>query len=158
MELLQQLNLKIDHLSSEEQKQLKDLICDYLDVFALDASELGTTDIVKHTINMGDHPPIKQPLRRTPFALRTKVDELVQEMLSQGVIEQSRSPWASPVVLVSKKDWGLRFCIDYQQLNQVTKLDEFPLPRIDDMLDQLARTKFFTTLDLAAGYWCYLLG
>ena len=151
--LLQQLNLKIDHLSFEERKQLKDLICNYAEVFALNASELGTTDVVQHTTNTGDHPPIKQPLRRTPFALQVKVDELVQEMLSQGVIEQSRSPWASPVVLVSKKDGGLRYCIDYRQLNRVTKLDEFPLPRIDDTLDQLVGAKFFMTLDLAAGYW-----
>ena len=78
---------------------------------------------------------------------------LVQEMLSQGVIEQSKSLWANPVVLVGKRDGGLRFCIDYCQLNRVTKLDEFPLPRMDDTLDQLAGAKFFTTLNLAAGYW-----
>ena len=151
--LLQQLDLDLDHLAPDEQKRLENLIRTYADVFALDPGELGTTDVVKHTINTGDHPPIKQPLRRTPFALRSKVDKLVQEMLSQGVIEQSRSPWASPVVLVSKKDGGLRFCIDYRQLNRITKLDEFPLPRIDDTLDLLAGCKFFTTLDLAAGYW-----
>ena len=151
--LLQQLQLKIDHLHPEEQGCLKDLICSYADVFALNSGELGTTDVVEHTINTGDHPPIKQPLRRTPFSLRAKMDQLVQEMLSQGVIEESKSPWASPVVLVSKKDGGLRFCIDYRQLNRVTKLDEFPLPRIDDTLDLLAGAKFFTTLDLASGYW-----
>ena len=151
--LLQQLQLEVDHLPPEEQGCLKDLIRSYADVFALNSGELGTTDVVEHTINTGDHPPIKQPLRRTPFSLRAKMDQLVQEMLSQGVIEQSKSPWASPVVLVSKKDGGLRFCIDYRQLNRVTKLDEFPLPRIDDTLDLLAGAKFFTTLDLASGYW-----
>ena len=150
---MQQLSLEIDHLSLEEQKSLTDLILMYSDVFALDAGELGTTDVVNHTINTGDNPPIKQPLRRTPFALREKVDELVREMLSHGVIQQSKSPWASPVVLVSKKDGGLHFCIDYHQLNRVTKLDEFPLPRIDDTFDQLAGAKYFTTLDLASGYW-----
>ena len=78
---------------------------------------------------------------------------MVQEMLEQGVAVPSKSPWASPVVLVRKKDGGVRFCVDYRKLNQATKLDEFPLPRIDDTLDQLSGSRYFTTLDLAAGYW-----
>ena len=106
-----------------------------------------------HSINTGQHPPIRQPVRRTPFALRKKVDELVEEMLSQGVIEPSGSPWASPIVLVQKKDGGVRFCVDYRRLNQITKLDQFPLPRIDDTLDLLLGSCHFSTLDLASGYW-----
>ena len=66
------------------------------------------------------------------------------------MIEPSKSSWASPVVLVTK---STRFCMDYRKLNAVTKVDVFPLPRIDDSLDLLASTKYFTTLDLAAGYW-----
>ena len=88
-----------------------------------------------------------------PFVLREEVDKLIQEMLSQQVIVPSASPWASPIVLVKKKDGGMRFCVDYRMLNKVTKLDEFPLPRIDDTLDLLAGAKYFTTLDLASGYW-----
>lgn len=147
--LLEQLEMRVDHLTPEQQEQLKDVVTQHADVFALDSSELGTT----HSIDTGDHYPIRQPLRRTPFALRSKVDEMVQEMLEQGVVVPSRSPWASPVVLVRKKDGGVRFCIDYRKLNQATKLDEFPLPRIDDTQDQLAGAKYFTTLDLASGYW-----
>ena len=81
------------------------------------------------------------------------MDQLVAEMLKQEVIEPSTSPWASPLVLVRKKDGGLRFCVDYRKLNRVTRLDEFPLPRIDDTLDLLAGARYFTTLDLASGYW-----
>ncbi len=77
---------------------------------------------------------------------------MVDDMLAQGVIEESQSPWASPFVLVKKKDGNLRFCVDYRQLNRVTKLDVFPLPRIDT-LDLLSGSKYFTTLDLASGYW-----
>ena len=74
-------------------------------------------------------------------------------MLEQGVIQPSSSPWASPTVLVRKNEGRTRFCVDYRKLNQITKLDEFPLPRIDDTLDLLAGTCHFTTLDLASGYW-----
>ena len=74
-------------------------------------------------------------------------------MLTQDVIVPSESPWASPVVLVRKKDRGVWFCIHYRKLNGITKLDEFPLLRIDDTLDLLSGAKYFTTLDLASGYW-----
>merc|ERR1712044_80222 len=77
----------------------------------------------------------------------------VQKMLKDGVIETSNSPWASPVVLVRKKDNTLRYCIDYRKLNAVTRKDSYPLPRIDDSLDSLGKAKYFSTLDLASGYW-----
>ena len=126
--------------------------CEHADLFALSPFEHGVTDLVSHSIDIGDHAPVRQPARRTPFSLRQKVTEMVQQMLKQGVVCPSHSPWASPIVLV-QKDGSLRFCVDYRRLNAITKLDVFPLPRIDDSLDLLAKCKFFTTLDLATGYW-----
>ena len=152
-QLFAQLDMKTGHLTPVEQQQLETLLASYADVFALESSELGTTGVVTHSIETGEQRPIRQQVRRTPFALRAKVDTLIQEMLEQDVIEPSGSPWASPIVLVRKKDGGVRFCVDYRKLNQVTKLDEFPLPRIDDTLDLLAGSQYFTTLDLASGYW-----
>jgi hypothetical protein len=73
-------------------------------------------------------------------------------MLDQRVIEPSESPWASPIVLVQKRDGGVRFCVDYRKLNRVTKLNEFPLLRIDDTLDLLTGSRLFSTLDLASSY------
>jgi hypothetical protein len=69
------------------------------------------------------------------------------------VIPTSSSPWSSPVVIIKKKDRSPRFCVDYRQLNLITKRDVYPLPRIDDIIDKLARSKYFSTLDLKAGYW-----
>ena len=132
---------------------LKSLVAEYSDVFALDMSELGLTDLVSHTISTGDSLPIRQPVRRTTFALHEKMEELIWNMMAQGVIQHSSSPWASPVELVEKGDGSYRFCVDYRHLNAVTKMDVFPLVRVDDTLDMLSHTQYFSTLDLAAGYW-----
>ena len=151
--ILQQLCLDPKGLTPNKLSQIKELIVVSQDLFALAGSELGMTDMITHSIDTGDHKPIRQQMRRTPFALRQKIEDLTQEMLEQGVVQPSRSPWASPVVLVRKKDGGMRFCVDYRRLNAITKMDVFPLPRIDDTLDLLSKAKYFTTLDLASGYW-----
>ena len=109
-------------------------------MFALNNSELNSTNLVQHHIETEDVNPIHTHARRIPFALREKVDKMVQDMLDQGVIKNSQSPWASPIVLVAKKDGTTRFCVDYRKLNAVTKMDVFPLPRIDDSIDILSHS------------------
>jgi len=88
-----------------------------------------------------------------PFTVRQEVARQLESMQEAGIIEPSSSPWSSPVVMVRKKDSSLRFCVDYQELNKVTRKDTYPLPRVDDLLDQIGQSKFFTTLNLASGYW-----
>ena len=74
-------------------------------------------------------------------------------MEEAGIIRRSYSPWASPVVIVGKKGGEKRFCVDYRKLNAVTKVDAYPLPRIDDLLDSLGGATWFSTIDLASGFW-----
>ena len=147
------LRLDQSDVGPAEREALEAFLVDHADLFALDNSELGCTDVVTHCIDTGTHIPVRQPPRRTPFALRSQVDEMVQDMLDQDIVQPTSSPWASPIVLVKKKDGSMRFCVDYRRLNSITKLDVYPLPRIDETLDVLAGARFFTTLDLASGYW-----
>ena len=79
--------------------------------------------------------------------------EMVDEMLSKGVIQPSASAWASPIVLVPKRDGSLRFCIDYRKVNTIMKKDVYLLPWIDDILDTLSEAHYFSTLDLTSGFW-----
>ena len=88
-----------------------------------------------------------------PFMVREEIARQLRNMQRDGVIQPSNSPWSSPVVMVRKKDGSHRFCVDYRELNSVTKADTFPLPRIDDLLDQLGGTRYFSTMDLASGFW-----
>ncbi len=74
-------------------------------------------------------------------------------MITHGVIEPAHGPWASPIILVKKKDGTKRFCVDFRRLNEVTRKDAQPLPRIDDTLDALSAARYFSTLDLSSGYW-----
>ncbi|KRY54980.1 Retrovirus-related Pol polyprotein from transposon 17.6 [Trichinella britovi] len=116
-------------------------------------ADLGRTSLVKHLIETGGAQPVMLPPRRLPQAQREVVDRLIREMLHAGVIEPASGPWSSPVVMVRKKDGSSRFCVDYRRLNSVTRVDAQPIPRIDDTLDALAGAKWFSTLDLASGYW-----
>ena len=131
---------------------LEAILMQHQDVFSQHENDLGRTDITMHHINTGDARPIRQPLRRYPPAHQEAISEHVDNMLKQGTIEPGSSPWASNVVLVRKKDGSLRCCIDYRQLNSVTKRDAYPLPRIDSCLDAMASATLFSTFDLRSSY------
>ncbi|GFU99002.1 retrovirus-related Pol polyprotein from transposon 412 [Trichonephila clavipes] len=140
-------------LSPEQKSSAERLFQEFEDVFSRNSSDIGHTTVTQHRIDTADHPPIKQHPRRLPFAKQEEVGTLLREMQENDIIEPSSSPWASPIVLVRKKDGSTRFCVDYRKLNDVTKKDSYPLPRIDDTLDTLSGHKWFSTLDLKSGYW-----
>ena len=95
---------------------------------------------------------MKQPVRRLPFGFREEVAKLIHDMQRNGVVEPSKFPWASPIVLVPEWDDSHRFCVDYRKVNAVAKVDKFSQLRIDDLLDRLGKCKF-STLDFASGFW-----
>ena len=149
---LQFKSLPSPSLSTAENTQLNELLNEYADIFASSSLDLGHTNIIEHEIDTGDARPIKQQPYRVSQAQRVEIDRHISNMLEQKIISVSCSPWSSPVVLVKKKDGTTRFCIDYRKLNAVTRKDSYPLPRIDDALDALSGSRYFSTLDLQSGY------
>ncbi|XP_077335224.1 uncharacterized protein LOC143981303 [Lithobates pipiens] len=113
----------------------------------------GRTHLAVHQVDTGAHPPIKQSAYRVSLEVLADMKREVEEMLQLGVIQKSHSAWASPVVLVPKKDQTTRFCVDYRKLNAITTADAYPMPRIDELLDRLAAAHYITIMDLSRGYW-----
>ncbi|KAL7852896.1 hypothetical protein SRHO_G00186810 [Serrasalmus rhombeus] len=140
-------------LTPQQQGELQALLRKWNQVFAVDDEDFGRTDTVQHRILTGDSVPIRERFRPLPPAMYKEMRILLAEMLEKKVIRESVSPWAAPIVMVKKKDGSWRFCVDYRKLNAVTHKDAFPLPRIEETLTTLTQSKWFSTLDLASGYW-----
>ena len=138
---------------ADHQQAAKDLLVDSADVFSKNDLDLGKCNILKHNIKITDPQPFKERYRRIPPHLYKEVKAHLQEMVEVGAIRRSFSSWASAVVLVRKKDGGLRFCIDLRKLNNRTIKDGYSLPRTEDTLDCLHGPVWFSTLDLKSGYW-----
>ena len=152
--ILDQLNLEgLNCWTGEQQQSARDLLVDSAEVFAKSDLDLGKCNIIKYAIKFTDPQPFKEYYRRIPPHLYEEVKAHLQEMVEVGAIRRSFSPWASAVVLVRKKDGGLRFCIDLRKLNNRTVKDGYSLPRIEDTLDCLHGAVWFSTLDLKSGYW-----
>ena len=150
-----QCTLPIDGggLSEVELNEAVELILEFADIFVGPDGQVGFTDKIRHVIETPDAKPIKINPRRKSEAEKEHIAAEVGKLLQDGKVVPSQSPWGAPVVLVRKKDGTLRFCIDYRRLNDVTKKDAYPLPRIEECLDALNGAQFFSTMDLASGYW-----
>lgn len=141
------------NLNKDQTELVRKFIQKYQYVFAKSNKELGKTTLVKHKIDTGNSRPVKQSVRRAPAHLSEEIDRNITEMLEHNIIEPSVSAWASPIILVKKKDNTYRFCVDYRRLNACTVKDAYPLPKIDESLDQLSGYSWFSTLDMFSGYW-----
>ncbi|XP_058863386.1 zinc finger protein 571-like [Acipenser ruthenus] len=136
--------------SKEKHSQLQDVLQRFSEVLG---DHMGRSDTVQHHITTNGSPPCRQ--RPYPYSpeKRMSIQQQVEEMLKLGVVEPSKSPWASPVVIVKKKDGSDRFCVDYRRLNQATQTDAFPMVNMREVLDSLHGAVYFSTLDLRCGYW-----
>lgn len=142
-----------EDLDENQRDEFKNLLIEYGDIFSKNSDDLGVTNLVEHTINTGYHAPVRQRPRRIPLARMADAEAEIQKLLKQDVIEPSSSPWNSNIVLVKKSDNTWRFCIDYRAVNEAVIKNSHPLPRIDDTIDALSGAKFFSNVDLKAGYF-----
>ena len=128
-------------ITTEQRDTVLQLLLNYINCFAVDDSDHGKCNVAEHDIDTGSATAVHQVPYTNAWKARQVIQYQVDTMLTSGIIETSDSPWASPVVLVKKKDW--RFCVDYRKLNAVTVRDVYPLPRIADALSRLEGSNFF---------------
>ena len=149
-EIFNHLSDYLQYLNVEEREAIIDLICDFQDIFK---DVPGRTTLLEHDVDIGGAKPIKQ----CPYRLNPRKEEIVnrevQYMLDNDLVEPSSSPWSSPVVLVKKEDGQDRLCFDYRRLNEVTETDSYPLPRVEDCIDQVGNAQYISKFDLLKGYW-----
>lgn len=152
------VKLELDFGDSPVSKELKEHITERIQLEASSAFSLHDLDIghapgVTHKIVLTDDTPFKERTRRVSPADFDELKKHLHELLAAGVIEESDSPYASPIVLVRKKNGSLRMVVDYRRLNQLTRRDAYPLPRIEETFTLLSGSKWFSVLDLKSGYY-----
>lgn len=141
------------NVSNEDVDKLHKLLQSYRDCFAMNLGEIGLAKDVEMTIDLNDDRPIVYRPYRLSFAEREQVRTVIEDLLQNDIIQESDSEFASPILMVKKKTGEQRLCVDFRALNNKTRKDCFPLPLIEDQLNNLSGNRFFTSLDLASGYY-----
>jgi hypothetical protein len=152
-EMREQIDKLTQHIEDVKQRQrLQDILWKNGKLF-----DTRQPSVIKATIynaiETGNHPPVYTPPYRVSYKDEQIQRDEINKLLDQGRIEESTSPWSSPIVLVRKKNGSVRFCIDYRKLNNITTKDAFPIPRIDDIFDHLSQAEYYTTIDFKSGYF-----
>ena len=150
-ETLNNFGDKVAHLSPKDREEIIDLITEFTSLFS---DVPRQTHLIKHdVVVLDDARPIKQhPYRINPIQLEN-IRREINYMLENGIVEESDSEWSSPCVMVPKADHTFRFCTDYRKVNELTKTDSYPIPRIDDLIDKIGDAKFVTKIDLLSAYY-----
>ncbi|CAF5024393.1 unnamed protein product, partial [Rotaria sp. Silwood1] len=152
-EMREQIGKLTQHIENTKQRQqLQQILWKHGKLFDLRQPSIIKAT-VHHAIETGTHPPIYTSPYRVSYKDEQIQREEIDRLLKQGIIEESKSPWSSPIVLVRKKDGSVRFCIDFRKLNNITTKDAFPIPRIDDIFDHLSQAEYYTTIDFKSGYF-----
>jgi hypothetical protein len=152
-DVMAQVDIDSKHLSTEQLSIIKDLVGGWRHIFSLNEEDVGLYGSVKHRIDLHDTVPFKQWHRMIPPSMLDEVRSHHQQLLAAGVIRRSHSPWSSNIVLARRKDGRLRLCTDFRQLNECTIKDSYALPRVEEILDCLSGSEFFTVLDMKSGYY-----
>ena len=129
------------------------LLLEYQNIFSLELHEIGCTDITEYDIELLDHEPFKERFHHIAPPLVEEVRQHIQEMLHGGAIRPSQSPWLNAVVLVRKKDSFLHFCIDFRCLNAKMKKDSYPVRRIQETMESMVGTRYFSCMNLKRSFW-----
>ncbi len=138
--------------SQEQFDSVKSMLLKWKHIFSKDSSDLGKTDVLRHRIDLTDETPIKEKARRVPPNMIDELRQHINQLLDIGVIEESSSPYSSPIVIVRKKTGEIRLCVDFRRINAVTKPDSYRIPTIEELIDTLGGASWFATLDLSSGY------
>lgn len=146
-------NPDLSELSSEQTVEINKLLSEYHEIIPSSETDIGRCDIIKHSINTGNHKAIVTRQWPIPHSTKQVMEEEISKMLKMGVIEPCSSPWHSPSLLVKKKNGSFRYCIDYRAINAITVKDNFPMPRIETVLESLKGATYFSSIDLRSGYW-----
>lgn len=113
----------------------------------------GYSNVTEHVITMKHNRPLRQRYHPRNPAIQKIIDDQINELLQEGRIELSKSPYSSPIVLARKKNNEWRLCVDFRQINEHSIRDAYPIPQINAILEKLKNSKFFSTIDLRHGYW-----
>ena len=113
----------------------------------------GKSNVIQHQITLTDSTPIRSKPYPLPFAIRESLKTEIQEMLDLGIIRTSASSYASPIVIVKKKDGSNRICVDYRKLNKVTVANHEPMKTPKDLFQRVGKSNYFSKIDLRKGYW-----
>ena len=140
-------------LTEEQKEEIQNFLSKWTHILSKGPTDLGRTNLFEHELRLEDERSFKEPCWKRLPALVDEVRDHLKEMLEIRAIRESTGPFISNVVIVRKKDGTIRFCTDYRKLNQRTTNDAYPIPRIDDTLHALARSRFHSTLDLKSEYW-----